>query len=628
MTFTHKPGSKPLPRYEIQSGIGRGGFGEVYFAVSDAGKEVALKSVQRNLDIELRGVTNCLNLKHPNLVALHDICEDESQQPWVIMEYVRGPNLRQVIEQSPGGLPIHKVQHWIAGAISGVKHLHQAGVVHRDLKPENIFDDKGIVKVGDYGLSTVIQPAQEKGTEGVGTVHYMAPEVGRGEYGPPVDIYAFGVILHELVTGAVPFDGETKNEVIIKHLTANPCLDDVPYALRSIIETCLQKDPSQRFDNLDSLSEHLEAAFRSTVQSEIPIADVVDVQQGTEGDMILDAEPYISGDIHPKESAAIYQRSAEFDFQQHRDSFQVFRYIVAAILVVGVISNPWVFAPIIVLGLIIYLPIFALLRIFRAFSKDSSDLIDDESQQQMDTRSVSYPVGSKKWRLRIRERLACASFSYKSVTWLLSSALVPPLSLLLSLIFVSLIYPESKLIYASFAPFIWSASLTSVAAVGLLALSQVWQVEEDHDISQRITLAALGSVVGISAYLLHQYLMLDTQFELIRDVEATQLPEWILFENSPTILAFVSHFSVLFFFVNWYRLTDPLRKKRFQLWGVLVAVICEWCVQQILPLSQPATMLFAAQLGVVLQTSSVWLSKTHQLANGSKEVDLITGRFT
>ena len=246
-----------------------------------------------------------------------------------------GPNLRQVIEQSPGGLPIHKVQYWITGAISGVKHLHQAGVVHRDLKPENIFDDKGIVKVGDYGLSTVIQPAQEKGTEGVGTVHYMAPEVGRGEYGPPVDIYAFGVILHELVTGAVPFDGETKNEVIIKHLTATPCLDDVPYALRSIIETCLQKDPSQRFDNLDSLSEHLEAAFKSTVQSEIPIADVVDVRQGTEGDMILDAEPYISGNVHPKESAAIYQRSAEFDFQQHRDSFQVFRYVVAAILVVG-----------------------------------------------------------------------------------------------------------------------------------------------------------------------------------------------------------------------------------------------------------------------------------------------------
>ena len=72
-----------------------------------------------------------------------------------------GPNLRQVIEQSPGGLPIHKVQYWITGAISGVKHLHQAGVVHRDLKPENIFDDKGIVKVGDYGLSTVIQPARE-----------------------------------------------------------------------------------------------------------------------------------------------------------------------------------------------------------------------------------------------------------------------------------------------------------------------------------------------------------------------------------------------------------------------------------------------------------------------------------
>ena len=98
MTFTYPPGSTPLPRYTIRRGIGMGGFGEVYFAVSEAGKEVALKRIQRNLEVELRGVSHCLNLKHPNLVSLFDICRDSSDQSWVVMEYVAGPNLRQVLD--------------------------------------------------------------------------------------------------------------------------------------------------------------------------------------------------------------------------------------------------------------------------------------------------------------------------------------------------------------------------------------------------------------------------------------------------------------------------------------------------------------------------------------------------
>ena len=80
MSFTYAPGSKPLPQYTIRRGIGIGGFGEVYFALSEAGKEVALKRIQRNLDVELRGVSQCLNLKHNNLVALFDICRDSADQ--------------------------------------------------------------------------------------------------------------------------------------------------------------------------------------------------------------------------------------------------------------------------------------------------------------------------------------------------------------------------------------------------------------------------------------------------------------------------------------------------------------------------------------------------------------------
>src|SRR5690554_6238459 len=97
MNFTYSPNETVLGRYTIRRGIGMGGFGEVYFAHSQAGKEVALKRIQRNLAVELRGVSHCLNLKHPNLVSLHDICRDQDDQAWVVMEYVAGKNLREVL---------------------------------------------------------------------------------------------------------------------------------------------------------------------------------------------------------------------------------------------------------------------------------------------------------------------------------------------------------------------------------------------------------------------------------------------------------------------------------------------------------------------------------------------------
>ncbi len=258
MTFTYPPGSTPLPRYTIRRGIGMGGFGEVYFAVSDAGKEVALKRIQRNLEVELRGVTHCLNLKHPNLVALYDICRDDSDQSWVVMEYVAGPNLRQVLDDAPHGLAVEEVRRWFTAIASGVNHLHLAGLVHRDLKPGNVFDDLGIVKVGDYGLSKFISASHRGGhTESVGTFHYMAPEIGRGQYGREIDIYAMGILLYELLTGRVPFDGESCHEIIVKHLTGTPDLQGIGEPYRSTIARCLEKDPARRFSCVPDMMQSL-----------------------------------------------------------------------------------------------------------------------------------------------------------------------------------------------------------------------------------------------------------------------------------------------------------------------------------------------------------------------------------
>ena len=210
MKFTYGNGDRPLAGYTIKRGVGIGGFGEVYFAINDAGKEVALKRIQRNLDVEVRGVRQCLNLKHPNLIALFDIQFDQEEQGWIVMEYVSGGNLRDLVERYPTGLPMPELCHWFGQIVAGVTYLHEHGVVHRDLKPANIFEDQGIVKIGDYGLSKYISCSRRGGqTESVGTFHYMAPEIGKGEYGKEIDVYAMGVMLYEMATGIVPFDGDS-----------------------------------------------------------------------------------------------------------------------------------------------------------------------------------------------------------------------------------------------------------------------------------------------------------------------------------------------------------------------------------------------------------------------------------
>jgi len=261
MKFAYVSGSRPLDGYTLKRGIGRGGFGEVYFAVSDAGKEVAVKKIERNLDIELRGVVQCINLRHENLVELYDVKYDDQEEPWVVMEYIAGASLKDILDANPRGLPDDEVHTWFRGIADGVAYLHDHGIVHRDLKPANVFDDNGTVKIGDYGLSKYISCSRRSGnTESVGTCHYMAPEIGRGEYGKEIDIYALGIVLFELLTGTVPFDGESSQEVLMKHLTADPDLSRVPDKFRPMIARALQKDAQYRYPTIDSLLAEFEMA--------------------------------------------------------------------------------------------------------------------------------------------------------------------------------------------------------------------------------------------------------------------------------------------------------------------------------------------------------------------------------
>ena len=265
LKFPYASGARPLPGYTIKCGVGRGGFGDVYYAVSDAGKEVALKLIRRNLEVELRGVIQCLNLKHPHLLALYDVKHDNEENCWVIMEYVSGGSLDETLARSPQGLPPTEVIDWMRGIAAGVGYLHDHGIVHRDLKPGNIFREEGIVKLGDYGLSKFISCSRRSGqTESIGTVHYMAPEVANGRYGKEIDIYALGVILYEMLTGHVPFEGESIGEVLMKHLTAEPDLSRLPEPYRNVVKRALAKDPAVRFSTVEAMVAALPGGATAT----------------------------------------------------------------------------------------------------------------------------------------------------------------------------------------------------------------------------------------------------------------------------------------------------------------------------------------------------------------------------
>src|SRR5437762_8456050 len=258
-SFQYKHGDRPLEGYTIQRAAGRGGFGEVYYAVSDSGREVALKAIMGYEQIELRGISQCMNLKNPHLVTIFDVKTNDQSRPFVIMEYVAGPSLRQLLDESPAGIGRQKTAFFLLEIGKGLTFLHECGIVHRDLKPGNIFYENGHVKIGDYGLSKAISPPQHSGqTITVGTVHYMAPEIGVGKYDRSIDIYALGACLYEMLTGTVPFLGASPSEILMKHLSAEPDVSSIPEPFATVIKKSMAKDPAQRYA---SVQEMVEAVF-------------------------------------------------------------------------------------------------------------------------------------------------------------------------------------------------------------------------------------------------------------------------------------------------------------------------------------------------------------------------------
>lgn len=268
-------------RYRIVSKLGAGGMANVYLAEDqELDRRVAIKILNdRHANDEQfverfrREAKNAAGLSHPNIVSIYDRGEAEETY-YIAMEHLQGRNLKQLIA-SRGPAPPNVAIEVTRQVLAALSHAHKNGVVHRDIKPHNIMvDDDRRVKVTDFGIARAGTSQMTEAGSIVGTAAYLSPEQARGSaVDHRSDLYSVGVVLYELLTGKVPFTGESPVEIAMKHLGETPPApselnDKVPNELDLVVMRALAKDPDRRYQTAAELDADLERIGRGLGVSE------------------------------------------------------------------------------------------------------------------------------------------------------------------------------------------------------------------------------------------------------------------------------------------------------------------------------------------------------------------------
>ncbi len=376
-------------RYEIVGKVGTGGMADVYKAKDHTlGRFVGIKVLKQEFSEDVNFVTkfrteaqSAAGLEHPNIVNIYDV-GSENAIHYIVMEYVEGITLKTYIEKK-GQLSFKEAVSIAIQVGRGIEAAHNKHIIHRDIKPQNIIiSTEGKVKVTDFGIARAAS-SNTINSDVMGSVHYASPEQARnGFVDGKSDIYSLGIVMYEMVTGRVPFDGESTVAIAIQHLQEemirpSAYAPDLPVSLEKIIIKCTQKSPDRRYDSIGDLLIDLKKALISPNEDfvvMVPVGqqDKTKVMKQEEVESIKEQTRNMYYEDAAEEPAN--EEEQEEEEEDEDDSGFLNPKMEKAVTIMGIV------AAVIIVAIIIYIA-GSFFGLFRFGGSDKKDEVQDKQEE-------------------------------------------------------------------------------------------------------------------------------------------------------------------------------------------------------------------------------------------------------
>jgi beta-lactam-binding protein with PASTA domain/predicted Ser/Thr protein kinase len=343
-------------RYKVVRKLGTGGMANVYLAEDqELGRRVAIKMLddrhaqdEQFVERFRREAKNAAGLSHPNVVSIYDRGQAEGTY-YIAMEYLEGRTLKELLV-ARGPTPIPVAIDYARQILAALGFAHRHGVVHRDIKPHNVaVGPDGRIKVMDFGIARAGTSQMTETGSIIGTAQYLSPEQAKGApVGPTSDIYSVGVVLYEMLTGSVPFTGDTPLEIAMKHLSATPeppseKRPEVPHELDSIVLRALAKRPEDRYQTAEEMDADLARAARGQAVAPETEEAATHVLRGVGAATTIASAPTEvvrrpPGAAHPP---AYGPPTGFYEYEEPRRRRSFWPWLLAALLIAAAVAGGW-----------------------------------------------------------------------------------------------------------------------------------------------------------------------------------------------------------------------------------------------------------------------------------------------